>query len=88
MHQRIDDIRQFHEKRLNKVRDICRERPKTIQEVSRDLFGPREGFHVWLALEEAGAHVEYLFLRGELSAANPEAFAEENGRPVIQYQTT
>lgn len=84
VHQRIADIKAFHAKRLDKVRVSCQERPKTISEISLDIFGPREGFHIWLAIEETGAHVEYLFLRGELSAANPEAF-EQEGIPVIQY---
>ena len=34
------------------------------------LFGPRAGYTRLLALEEAGAHVEYLFQRGELGIAN------------------
>ena len=81
--QRIQDIRSFHESRLDRVLEICRE-PKTVVEISKTLFGPRQGYHVLLALEEAGAHVEYLYLRGELVAANIEEI-EQNPHPVIQY---
>lgn len=84
LYQRIADIRTFHESRLDKVRRICQE-PKTVAEVSKELFGRQHHYHVLLALEEAGAHVEYLYLRGELVAANIEEI-EQRPHPVIQYQ--
>ena len=49
------------------------------------LFGPRAGYTRLLALEEAGAHVEYLFQRGELRIANLEDVTRENN-PVIRYE--
>ena len=42
-------------------------------------------YHVLLALEEAGAHVEDLYQRGELAAANVEEI-EKQGQPVITYR--
>ncbi len=81
---RIVDIRAFHEARLTRVLEICRE-PQSIAEISKALFGPRQGYHVLLALEEAGAHVEYLYLRGELGAANIDEI-ERQPHPVIRYQ--
>jgi hypothetical protein len=53
--------------------------------VSRALFGERVGYTRLLALEEAGAHVEYLFQRGELGIANLEEVAAQPN-PVILYQ--
>lgn len=81
--QRIDDIRAFHAMRLEKVRQICRT-PKNVVQISKELFGPRLHYHVLLALEEAGAHVEHLYLRGELVAANVDEI-EAQPHPVIQY---
>jgi len=49
------------------------------------LFGPRAGYTRLLALEEAGAHDEYLFQRGELRIANLEDVTRENN-PVIRYE--
>ena len=43
------------------------------------------GYTRLLALEEAGAHVEYLFQRGELRIANLEDVTRENN-PVIRYE--
>ncbi len=81
---RIDAIRQSHDDRLCKVTDICRE-PKSIAEISRELFGRVDSYHVLLALEEAGAHVEYLHQRGELVAANLEEI-ERTSHPVVRYR--
>ena len=81
---RIQAIRASHQDRLNKVMDICRE-PKTIADISKELFGPVSSYHVLLALEEAGAHVEYLYQRGELQADNIGAI-ERHETPVICYR--
>ncbi|MFK7802774.1 MAG: MBL fold metallo-hydrolase [Anaerolineae bacterium] len=83
MYGRIEEIRTFHEGRLEKVLNICHE-PKTMLEVSKELFGKVEHYHQLLAIEEAGAHVEYLYLRGELIAANLEEIASQP-HPVIRY---
>lgn len=81
---RIRAIKQSHRERLDKILDICRE-PKSIADISRELFGRVRSYHVLLALEETGAHVEYLYQRGELVAANL-ADIEENSHAVVQYR--
>jgi hypothetical protein len=80
---RIREIRQIHQERLDKILNICRE-PKSISEISKELFGNVGSYHVLLALEEAGAHVEHLYQRGELVAANLDEIQQEE-RPVIAY---
>ena len=81
---RIDAITAHHARRLAQVLDICRE-PSALVEVSKRLFGERSGYTRLLALEEAGAHVEYLFQRGELAIANLDQVASE-ANPVIFYE--
>jgi glyoxylase-like metal-dependent hydrolase (beta-lactamase superfamily II) len=81
---RIGQIKRVHEERLDQVLAICRH-PKSTADVSRELFGAVAGYHVLLALEEAGAHVEYLYQRGELVADNLEEI-ESNPNPVIRYR--
>lgn len=81
---RIDAIVAHHRERLDRVLELCKE-PRTLAEVSRALFGEREGYGRLLALEEAGAHVEYLFQRGELGIANLDE-VEARPNPVIRYQ--
>ena len=80
---RVAAIRAAHVERLGKVIDICRT-PKSIAEISRELFGRVDSYHVLLALEETGAHVEYLHQRGELMAANLEEI-EAMSHPVVRY---
>ncbi len=80
---RVAAIRQAHEERLERVLAICAT-PQSIAEISLALFGRVESYHVLLALEETGAHVEYLYQRGELIAANLEEIGSER-EPVIRY---
>lgn len=81
--QRIDETIAFHQRRLDKTLAICKE-PRTLADVSRELFGPRESYHILLAILEAGAHVEYLYDRGQLEVVNHEAI-EYAANPVLQY---
>ncbi len=82
--QRIDETLAFHQQRLEKTLAICRE-PRNLEEVSRELFGPRKSYHVLLAILEAGAHVEYLYERGLLQVENHETI-EHAVNPVLQYK--
>lgn len=84
LHGRIRAIKQSHDQRLEKVLEICRQ-PKTIAQISLELFGEVSSYHVLLALEEAGAHVEHLYQRGELAAANLDEIEREESQ-VIQYR--
>ena len=81
---RVGEIQAVHEQRLEQILEICTE-PKTIADVSRELFGGLKAYNVLLGLEEAGAHVEYLHQRGDLIAANLEELEREED-PVVQYQ--
>lgn len=80
---RIAAIKQAHQHRLEKILAICHQ-PKSISTISQELFGQVSSYHVLLALEEAGAHVEYLYQRGELVVANV-AELEQNQNAVLQY---
>ncbi len=63
--------------------DLCAT-PSTIQDVSHNLFGVVTGYNMLLALEETGAHIEYLYQRGELAVANLEE-VERAQHPVVRY---
>lgn len=78
---RIDAIERMHRGRLEKILDLLAE-PKTIVDVSRELFGPVKGYHVLLAIEEAGSHVEYLAQRGQIAIENLKAIGQASTRPV------
>ena len=67
--ERIRAIQALHLERLEQVLDLLDE-PRTVAEIARELFPDVNGYHVLLALEEAGAHVEYLDQRAYLRIAN------------------
>lgn len=81
---RISGIVAHHERRLDRILEACRD-PRHLVEISKALFGPQSGYTRLLALEEAGAHVEYLFQRGELRIANLDEVSRE-ANPVIYYE--
>lgn len=66
---RLDAIRALHMQRLQKVLDFLAD-PLTVAEISQRLFGEVKGYNTLLALEESGAHVEYLYQRGMLRLDN------------------
>lgn len=85
--QRIDETIAHHVDRLRKMHAICVERPATISDVSRALFGEQSGYGILLALCEAGAHVEFLHEHGHLAIDNlsevtEDLFAAARYRPV------
>jgi glyoxylase-like metal-dependent hydrolase (beta-lactamase superfamily II) len=76
---RIEEIINLHMERLIQVLGLFDE-PRTTIEISKMLFPQAEGYHELLAVEEAGAHVEYLAQRGYLSIENLDEL--EIGVPV------
>jgi glyoxylase-like metal-dependent hydrolase (beta-lactamase superfamily II) len=82
---RLEEIRQSHAARLNLTLEFLAE-PHTIAEVSQKLFGRVDGYNVLLAIEEAGAHVEYLHQRGRLRIVNLDDFENNDGPVVKRYR--
>jgi glyoxylase-like metal-dependent hydrolase (beta-lactamase superfamily II) len=82
---RIAAIRQIHRDRLDKVLNLFYE-PHTIREISSALFGEVHGYNILLALEEAGAHVEYLYQRGLLGIENLAELEAAAGPVPIRYR--
>jgi len=80
---RIAQIKGIHAKRLERTLDILSE-PHTIAEVSSQLFGEVGGYDILLSVEEAGAHVEYLYQRGLLGISNIKEI--EQGSIPLLYQ--
>lgn len=81
---RADEIRALHFERLEKIL-IALDKPMTIAEITKHLFGDTHGYNILLAIEEAGAHVEYLYQRGLLCIKNLDQFNQEDRPPVIKY---
>ena len=87
LHGRIHAIRASHNRKLDRIRKIMRDHgsPMTVHQITGKMYPDVEGYHILLALEEAGAHVEYLYQHGHLTIANLKEF-EAQPNPAIMYQ--
>jgi glyoxylase-like metal-dependent hydrolase (beta-lactamase superfamily II) len=79
---RIEETINLHKERLATVLELLI-KPRTIIEISNMLFPDTEGYHELLAIEEAGAHVEYLAQRGFLSIENLDELEIGNPVPIV-----
>ena len=86
LYGRINAIRASHNRKLDRIRKIMRDHrePMTISEISSAMYPDVQGYHVLLAIEEAGAHIEYLYQHGHLTIANLKEFETEDN-PAILY---
>jgi glyoxylase-like metal-dependent hydrolase (beta-lactamase superfamily II) len=82
---RLDEIQLIHKQRLAHILDILKT-PHTISGISHSLFKEVHGYNVLLALEETGAHVEYLYQHGLLNISNLNELESLNGPVPIRYQ--
>lgn len=84
---RIDEIKRHHQERLELLLDLLKV-PRTIAELAWLLFGEVTGYNTLLALEETGAHIEFLHERGLLRIVNFEALENTNAPLPLVYQRT
>ncbi len=85
LEKRIDAIMRLHQERLDLVLDSLDE-SKTVAEVSDMLFPDVQGYHELLAIEETGAHIEYLTQRGYVYISNLDQIEEEGFTPFRYLQ--
>ena len=82
---RTDEIRADHLRKLDRIHGLLRDPDgKTIQELCDEMYPTVQGWNVLLALTEVGAHVEYLYERGNLRVVNHGEFAREE-HPPLRY---
>lgn len=89
VYRRIDEIRSSHERKLDRVSGIINDAdaPATISDVTAAMYPKVRGFNTLLALEEVGAHVEYLYQHGQLSVTNLDEVEKEDS-PALRYRVT
>ncbi len=69
MHERIDELVKHHEHRCHLIIESCRNHPKSAAELVPDMFHRAFGPHeLGFAFSEVLAHVNYLLIRGRLTA--------------------
>jgi glyoxylase-like metal-dependent hydrolase (beta-lactamase superfamily II) len=85
VNQRVDQIISLHKDRLTNILHIL-EHPNTVVGISKTLFGSTEGYNALLAIEEAGAHIQYLYQRGFLAINNLDAIQKSEDPIPIEYR--
>ena len=75
-----------HKNRLGQVIKLLEE-PRTVSEISRQLFGEVYSYNVLLALEETGAHIEYLYKLGFIGIDNLQEVEVESKVVPIRYRS-
>jgi len=86
LRSRVDKIMQEHYDRLMKILDMVCDHPITVLEISKTLFGQVAGFNILLALEEAGAHIEYLYRFGFIAVDNLEEVKVSANPTTFRYR--
>jgi glyoxylase-like metal-dependent hydrolase (beta-lactamase superfamily II) len=86
LHGRIDVIQKRIDEKLLMMMDMIRKagEPLSISEISKIRYKGVSGFDILLALQEAGAYVEYLYDRGYLGIANLSEVEQEHN-PILLY---
>lgn len=84
VYTRIEGIKEDH---ANKLARVCQtildaKEPQTISDISKHMYPDMHGYNVLLALEEVGAHVEYLYERGQLAVSNLDEIQKEDNPPL------
>lgn len=89
--RRIEEIETVHHRRFQQILNFL-DVPHTIKDTAKSLFGEVHGYQGYnrlLALEEAGAHIEYLYLRGLIQLENfTEAQAAKDPIPLYYSRIT
>jgi glyoxylase-like metal-dependent hydrolase (beta-lactamase superfamily II) len=82
---RIEDIRASHGRKLERALDAIKAgAPCTISDISKTMYPDRHGYDILLAIEEVGAHVEYLYEHGQLAVSNLDE-VEREPNPALRY---
>jgi glyoxylase-like metal-dependent hydrolase (beta-lactamase superfamily II) len=84
LYGRIAAIEASHLRKLDRVLNACAE-PHTVNELARAIYPDVQSYDVLLALQEIGAHVEYLDQHGDLAVANLDEVADDE-RAAPRYR--
>lgn len=85
-YNRIIEIRASHQRKLNRILEqIGRAgEPCTINRICAAMYPDAQGYNTLLAIEEVGAHVEYLYQHGQLAICNLDE-VEQVDNPPLYY---
>ena len=82
---RIASTRQHLSRRVQQVLDALSE-PRTLAEVTEQVYGSIGGYNALLVIEKVGAYVEYLYQRGLIEITNLDELESGNPSVPIRYR--
>jgi glyoxylase-like metal-dependent hydrolase (beta-lactamase superfamily II) len=86
LYGRVEAIKADHQQKLDRVREVIAASPDplTVSDISKHMYPNMKSYGILLALEEVGAHVEYLYERGLLAISNLHEVEQEDN-PALRY---
>ncbi len=89
IYARVIAIRASHQRKLNRILELIKQsdKPLTVSEISKLSYPDQGGYDILLAIEEIGAHVEYLYQHGQLAISNLRQVELEDN-PALEYMCT
>jgi glyoxylase-like metal-dependent hydrolase (beta-lactamase superfamily II) len=82
-YDRLGAIRADHDRKLDRIMALLREPAGlSVAELTARMYPTVKDWNVLLALTEVGAHVEYLYERGELHVTNLDQVEHEDNPPL------
>ena len=82
---RIASTRQHLSRRVHQVLDAMSE-PRTLAEVTGQVYGDIGGYNALLVIEKIGAYAEYLYQRGLIEITNLDELENGNASVPIRYR--
>jgi glyoxylase-like metal-dependent hydrolase (beta-lactamase superfamily II) len=82
---RIADTRQHLSGRVEQTLAAASE-PRTLAEITEQVYGAMGGYNALLVIEKIGAYVEYLYQRGQLEITNFDELENGQGPVPIRYR--
>jgi glyoxylase-like metal-dependent hydrolase (beta-lactamase superfamily II) len=81
---RVAQIREHHDRKLNRMREqFAQAGSLTMDQLTARIYPDVTGWDVLLAIEEVGAHVEFLYERGELAVVNLDQLDGAESRGLV-----
>jgi glyoxylase-like metal-dependent hydrolase (beta-lactamase superfamily II) len=83
---RIASVRSHLSHRIDQTMEALSE-PRTLVQVTEQVYGEMNGYNALLVIEKIGAYVEYLYQRGLVEIVNPKEL-EDDPEAAIKYCRT
>jgi glyoxylase-like metal-dependent hydrolase (beta-lactamase superfamily II) len=85
LHAQVAHVRANLSRRIDRTLGSLSE-PRTLVEITENVYGEMDGYNALLVLEKIGAYVEYLVQRGLVEIANSSELEDEPQAAIKYYR--